>query len=607
MTTVDFKTLPELLVNAVANFGDKEGYRYFDHQQSQWVSVTWKEFHARVMRWRKAFAAMGLQRGDRVSMLLVNSLDALTFDQAALANALVPVPLHSIDTPDSSAYILSDSGSKFLVTTTRARWNAIAATTSSDISAIEQVVFTTEEEEGMTGNIPYCSAESWLEKAADFPEENLPAGPVETDLAAIIYTSGTTGRPKGVMLTHKAIMSNVLDTHDRYPLLADDVTLSYLPLSHSFERTATYYNSIICGTTLVFSRGVMSLLDDFRDARPTKMCSVPRVFEQFFTKLQVQIANSDEEEKRIAQGVLAAGWRQFARRNDIPVEGDFTEAEDQAFLDEHFEAVARPILDMFGGRLERVIIGGAALNYSVAKFFCALGINTTQGYGLTEYCPIISISHCEGNHPETVGLPIRNCEVRAGENDELQVRGPSVMSGYWNKPKETAETFTADGWLKTGDQVDLSDGGRVRIKGRIKEIVVTSTGEKISPVDLEFAIQEDHIFDQVMIVGEARPYITALVVVNDTLFTQLCEEIGVDPKADDHNNNRDLRARLVKRIRHAAKHFPQYGVPRNIYILREHWTPENGLLTPTMKMRRRQILERFADEVESLYATPSKR
>lgn len=607
MTTVDFKTLPELLVNAVANFGDKEGYRYFDHQQSQWVSVTWKEFHARVMRWRKAFAAMGLQRGDRVSMLLVNSLDALTFDQAALANALVPVPLHSIDTPDSSAYILSDSGSKFLVTTTRARWNAIAATTSSDISAIQQVVFTAEEEEGMTGDIPYCSAESWLEKAADFSEENLPAGPVETDLAAIIYTSGTTGRPKGVMLTHKAIMSNVLDTHDRYPLLADDVTLSYLPLSHSFERTATYYNSIICGTTLVFSRGVMSLLDDFRDARPTKMCSVPRVFEQFFTKLQVQIANSDEEEKRIAQGVLAAGWRQFARRNDIPVEGDFTEAGDQAFLDEHFEAVARPILDMFGGRLERVIIGGAALNYSVAKFFCALGINTTQGYGLTEYCPIISISHCEGNHPETVGLPIRNCEVRAGENDELQVRGPSVMSGYWNKPKETAETFTADGWLKTGDQVDLSDGGRVRIKGRIKEIVVTSTGEKISPVDLEFAIQEDHIFDQVMIVGEARPYITALVVVNDTLFTQLCEEIGVDPKADDHNNNRDLRARLVKRIRHAAKHFPQYGVPRNIYILREHWTPENGLLTPTMKMRRRQILERFADEVESLYATPSKR
>ena len=607
MTTVDFKTLPELLVNAVANFGDKEGYRYFDHQQSQWVSVTWKEFHARVMRWRKAFAAMGLQRGDRVSMLLVNSLDALTFDQAALANALVPVPLHSIDTPDSSAYILSDSGSKFLVTTTRARWNAIAATTSSDISALEQVVFTTEEEEGMTGNTPYCSAESWLEKAADFPEENLPAGPVETDLAAIIYTSGTTGRPKGVMLTHKAIMSNVLDTHDRYPLLADDVTLSYLPLSHSFERTATYYNSIICGTTLVFSRGVMSLLDDFRDARPTKMCSVPRVFEQFFTKLQVQIANSDEEEKRIAQGVLAAGWRQFARRNDIAIEGDFTEAEDQAFLDQHFEAVARPILDMFGGRLERVIIGGAALNYSVAKFFCALGINTTQGYGLTEYCPIISISHCEGNHPETVGLPIRNCEVRAGENDELQVRGPSVMSGYWNKPKETAETFTADGWLKTGDQVDLSDGGRVRIKGRIKEIVVTSTGEKISPVDLEFAIQEDHIFDQVMIVGEARPYITALVVVNDTLFTQLCEEVGVDPKADDYNNNRDLRARLVKRIRHAAKHFPQYGVPRNIYILREHWTPENGLLTPTMKMRRRQILERFADEVESLYATPSKR
>lgn len=607
MTPVDFKTLPELLVNAVKNFGDKEGYRYFDHQAEQWVSVTWNEFNARVLRWRKAFASMGLQRGDRVSMLLVNSLDALTFDQAALANALVPVPLHSIDTPDSSAYILADSGSKFLVTTARARWNAIAATTSSDLSNIRQVVFTAEDEEGMTGDTPYCSAKKWLDAAENFPVDQLPVGPTEDDLAAIVYTSGTTGRPKGVMLTHRAILSNVLDTHDRYPLLADDVTLSYLPLSHTFERTATYYNCIINGTTLVFSRGVMNLVDDFRDARPTKMCSVPRVFEQFFTKFQVQIAKASEEDQKIAREVLAAGWRQFARRNDIAIDGDFCAQDDQRFLDEHFESVAGPILAQFGGRLERVIIGGAALNYNVAKFFCALGINTTQGYGLTEYCPIVSISHCEGNHPETVGLPIRNCEVRAGENDELQVRGPSVMSGYWNKPKETAESFTSDGWLKTGDQVDLSDGGRVRIKGRIKEIIVTSTGEKISPVDLEFAIQEDHLFEQVMIVGEAMPYITALVVVNETLFAQLCEEVNVDPQDPNINGIRDLRARVVKRVRIAAKHFPQYGVPRNVYILREHWTPENGLLTTTMKMRRRQIHERFAKEIESLYAAPNKR
>ena len=231
-----------------------------------------------------------------------------------------------------------------------------------------------------------------------------------------------------------------------------------------------------------------------------------------------------------------------------------------------------------------------------------MGLNIRQAYGLTEYRPVVSICREVGNHPSTVGEPVARCQVRAGENDELQVYGPSMMSGYWNLPKETAHAFTEDGWLRTGDQVDLSDGGRVRIKGRIKEIIVTSTGEKISPVDLEFAIQEDHLFEQVMAVGEARPYITALVVVNPTLFDLLCQELNIDPDAADLNANRDLRARLVKRVRQAAKHFPQYGVPRNICILKQPWTVENGLLTPTMKLRRRQIAERFSREIEAMYA-----
>ena len=225
-----------------------------------------------------------------------------------------------------------------------------------------------------------------------------------------------------------------------------------------------------------------------------------------------------------------------------------------------------------------------------------------QAYGLTEYSPVISITRLVNNHLATVGEPLVRCQVRAGENNELQVLGPSMMSGYWKLPKESREALTEDGWLRTGDQVDLSDGGRVRITGRIKEIIVTSTGEKIAPVDLEFAIQEDHLFEQVIAIGEARPYITALVVVNDMRFNLLCEEVGIDPNDPGINDNRNLKAKVVKRIRMVTKHFPQYGVPRNVYILRDHWTVENGLLTPTMKLRRRQIQERFAEEIETLYA-----
>ena len=602
----DFKTLPEMLEHTLATKADKEGYRYFDYESETWRSVTWREFAHRVMCWRKAFAAMDLKRGDRVAMLLINSLDALIFDQAALANALVPVPLHAIDTPESAAYIMSDSGCRFLVTTTKARWNAIF-NSDTPVPTLEQVVFTTEEEEGTSRNTRYCGLHQWLKAGESVDETQLPEGPTEEDLAAIVYTSGTTGRPKGVMLTHRAVLSNVQDIAKQMPLTDGDLFLSYLPLSHTFERTATYYNCVAHGATLVFSRGPMRLAEDFKDIQPTVMCSVPRILEQFYGKIQAQYARLGASAQVMADRVVAAGWRDFCRQNDLPLEEDGLPEMDSVIKALYYDQVAEPVRALFGPRFKYIVSGGAALNGMVAKFFCAMGLNIRQAYGLTEYSPVISMNGMNGNHPATVGLPLARCQVRAGENEELQVYGPSMMKGYWNLPKETAESFTEDGWLRTGDQVDLSDGGRVRIKGRIKEIIVTSTGEKISPVDVEFAIQEDHLFEQVMVVGEGRPYITALVVVNDMLFRLICEEVGISPDSPALNLCRDLRAKVVKRVRMAARHFPQYCVPRNVYILRKHWTAEDGLLTPTMKLRRRQIAQRFANEIEELYDLTRKR
>ncbi len=597
-----FKTLPEMLAHTLEAMPDKEGYRYYDHAQKQWVSVTWREFGARVMHWRKAFTAAGLQRGDRVAMLLINSLDALIFDQAALANALVPVPLHSIDTPESAAYILGNSDARILVTTTKARWNAIFAT-QSELPDLERVVFTAEDETGVSGTVEYESAESFLAKGESITEADLPEGPEAEDLAALVYTSGTTGRPKGVMLSHRAIVANVQDIANEVRPGPDDRFLSYLPLSHSFERTFTYYNCLAHGATLVFSRGVMQIAEDFKDVEPTLMCTVPRVLEQFYAKIQLQVAKLGASEKFMMDCVVAAGWREFCRENDLPIEDDGLPALDGVISALYRDRFVKLVEGIFGTKFKYIISGGAALNGTVAKFFCSLGLLLRQAYGLTEYSPVISITRLGGNHLTTVGEPLTRCEARAGENNELQVRGPSMLSGYWKLPVESQKTLTEDGWLKTGDQVDLSDGGRIRITGRIKEIIVTSTGEKIPPVDLEFAIQEDHLFEQVMAIGEARPYITALVVVNPEHFSALCEEVGVDPQDPQINANRSLRAKVVKRIRAAAKHFPQYGVPRNVHILHDHWTPENGLLTPTMKLRRRQIQERFAKEIEALYAT----
>lgn len=600
------QTLTDLYNRCVRLHGQKEGFRYYDHQQERWVSVSWQEFDHLVQRWRRAFARQGLKRGDCVSMLLVNCLDAVAFDTAALANALVPVPLHSIDTPENSSYILSDSRCKFLVTSARARWNALLNASENDLSCIKQVVFTGDEDEGISGSIPYIGLNRWLEQGDTFTEE-LPEGPQKNDLAAIVYTSGTTGRPKGVMLTHDAILWNTKDTAQAIEPVADDIYLSFLPLSHTFERTATLYCSMLCGSSLAFSRGAMMISEDLKDVRPTMFCTVPRVLEQIYVKLTAAVIKQGESHVTMLRNCIAQGWRDFCSNNDLLLETNGLPALDSLYQSLYTPSYQAMVQEVFGGRVHDIICGGAALNQTVGKFFCALGINIRQGYGLTEHCPIISVSRKTGNHLATVGEPVAHCQVRCGENNELQVFGPSMMKGYLNKPKETQEAFTEDGWLRTGDQADLSDGGRIRITGRIKEIIVTSTGEKISPVDLEFAIQEDPLFEQVMAVGESRPYITALAVVNTDQFAELCAELGLDPDDPDIALNRNVRARVVKRIRNAARHFPQYGVPRNVYVLKEHWTAENGLLTSTMKMRRRQILHRFQHEIETLYETTNKR
>ena len=595
----EFTVLPEFLDRTARIYADREAYRWYEHRTNTWVTTTWREFSESVIRWRKAFAKMGLEHGTRVAMLLPNSLEALTFDQAALANGLVPVPLHAIDTAGSSCFILNDSQAEFLVTVNFARWNSLA-TCGVELPHLKQVVLTHESESGVSqDHIPYCGTEDWLATGNDV--EELPSGPKPDDLAALVYTSGTTGRPKGVMLTHKNVVSNVQQMHRYMNVDENDVYLSFLPLSHTFERTASYYMATATGASLAFSRGVGQLTDDLREVNPTIMCSVPRVFERIHNQLMELRRKMPKKKGYFFDWAQEVGWRKFCKINDIAVEHSARQCLD-VFVSGYLERkIARPIQSVFGNRIRMLFAGGAALNYSVAKFFCGMGVPLRQGYGLTESSPVISLSEETGNHPLTVGRPLPGIEARIGDNEELQVTGPQVMKGYWGRPEDTARTFTEDGWLKTGDQADMSDGGRIRIKGRIKEIIVTSVGEKVSPVDLEFAIQEDKLFDQVMVVGENRPYIAALVVVNQERWKALCKDLQLDPYDPSTMGCRQVRNALIKRIRTATKDFPRYGQPRNVAVVPESWTVENGLLTTTMKLRRRQIAERFASEIEELY------
>lgn len=599
------QTLVDFIPLRAKHIPDTVALRQFDRKSSSWVDVTYQELYERIQQWRRALVSLNLTKGSRVAILLNNSVDAVLADQAVLANGLIPVPLHAIDTPGASAFIMIDSQASCLITNKLSRWQSIAAT-GVDMPDLQNIVLTDEESDTDLGSSPSLGiwdVNAWLEQARSV--DKLPEPPVAEDLAAIVYTSGTTGRPKGVMLTHRNIVANVIETceHIAPGPHPGSVFLSFLPLSHTFERTAGYYLALGMGCTITFNRSIMLLSEDFRVVKPHVLISVPRIYETIYARINDRLNKGPKVAKWLFEACVSIGWRNFCRRNKLPVP-----SSPWAFLDPVFGPVLKKIVadkavQQFGGRLSIAIAGGAALNGRVARMFAGLGLAPIQGYGMTEASPIIAGNSLHINQPDTVGKIYKNIELRlAPETKEIQVRGPSIMKGYWNRPEDTAAVLSSDGWLSTGDVGEINDHGLLRIRGRIKEIIVTSTGEKIPPVDLELAIETDPLFEQAYVVGENRPFISLVAVLKKEEWEKLAKDLGVDPNDPASLTASVVRNAIVKRAKTAAADFPHYALPRNVVLTLEPWTIENGFLTPTLKLKRGPLSKHYATQIDAMYA-----
>ena len=542
------------LLNAQLATPERILYRQF--LEGGWRDVSAREIAAYAARWQAFLRAEGLAPGDRVALCLKNGIHWVAADQGALGLGIVVVPLYADDNPENVAWCLENSGARLLVAESSRMADALQGVAASLPRVLCLAADPGSGHDAVEAALP--------RQAAAFEATPLEDGA----LATICYTSGTAGRPKGVMLTHGNILANVSGCERLRLARSDDVFLSLLPLSHMFERTGGYYLPLAIGAKVTYARSISQLAEDLASERPTVMFAVPRVFEKFAARVDEALAKSPVK-KRLFDLVVAAGGR-AERREAGPV--------DRIVLALLRNRVAKPVLARLGGRMRFAVLGGAPLDPAIAWLFPGLGLPVLQGYGMTEASPVISVNRLEGNVPESVGMPLDNVEARVAADGELLARGPSIMKGYWNNPEASAKSLDREGWLHTGDLAEIRNG-MIFIRGRLKDVLVLSNGEKLPPQDVELAILGDGVFEQGILIGEGRPFLTFVSVTRET---------------DEKN--------LVQRANERLKAFPRYIRVRRVLTTREPWTVENGLLTPTLKVKREKVQKKFGPEIERAYA-----
>lgn len=585
-------TLSGLFRERVARSPNAIAYRQFNPDTQQWEDLSWRDMATAVARWQAALAREGLRPGDRVALLLRNCREWVMFDQAALGVGLVVIPLYTDDRPENIAYILQNAGVRVLLIGGTEHWERLEPV-REQLGFLLRILSLESIDSGTDKRLR--SLADWLPKDTQLSLLQHDAAP--DDVATIVYTSGTTGRSKGVMLSHANVLWNAYVSQKKAAVYPDDLFLSFLPLSHTFERTVGYYLPMMCGATVAYNRSIPELAEDLLKIRPTILISVPRIFERVYNKIQAGLLEKSPLARRLFTSAVDVGWRRFESQQGRGTPGLGTLA-----WPVFNKLVAAKVRARLGGRLRFAVCGGAPLSPSVGRLFIGLEIPIVQGYGLTETSPVIAANSLEDNQPASVGTPLDDVEVRVGAGDELLTRSPGVMLGYWDNPAATAAMIDADGWLHTGDRVRIDAQGHIFITGRLKEILVLANGEKVPPADMEMAITMDPWFEQVMVVGDGRPFLSALIVFNTDRWAIEAKKLGVDEQLDDALADKQVCKAVLERVAERIRSFPGHAQIRRVACYREPWSVDAGLITPTLKLRRERIIEQCKADIDKLYA-----
>lgn len=590
-------TLNQLFFDAVSNHRSLPAA--LRHKVAgQWIDISHDQLRHRVQCVSAALTELGIHPGDRVAILSENRPEWAITDYACLTSRLVDVPVYPTLPAAQAAFVIRNSGSRVVFCSTATQLDKLREV-RSEMPALEHiVVFDSDAADGDA--ISFAEFESRGAAAVDrHPEwqsEALKAEP--DDLATLIYTSGTTGEPKGVMLTHGNIASNVTASLEVLDLTPGQECLSFLPLSHIFERMVGHYTMLSAGVIINYATNFDSVAAEIIEVRPHLLASVPRLYEKIYARVQSMAVAGGSLRRSIFEWASATADKALEYR----LEGRAVPILLRLGLAVADLLVFRKLRARLGGRFEFAVSGGAPLNPAICRFFLAAGIPILEGYGLTETSPVISVNRMEKIKPGTVGPPIPGVEIRIADDGEILTRGPNLMKGYYQLPDATAEAIDTEGWFHTGDIGQIDADGYLRITDRKKDLIVTAGGKNIAPQPIEALLKTSELLSNAVLLGDRRPYPIMVLAPNFIALEKWAAHKGID-----HSDRPsfialpEVRDKLEREARRLLRNLAQFETPKKFLIVPQEFSIDGGELTPKLSVRRKVVEQKWAAEIEALY------
>jgi long-chain acyl-CoA synthetase len=596
---MEIRTLCDVFYHAV-------GFRKPDHlkykQDGVWRDISSDELKRAVEEFSMGLRALGIEKGERVAILSENRPEWAITDLACLTAGAVDAPIYATLTPAQVLYILNDSEARALVVSSPHQVRKVQEIRAQAKHLQHVILVEDVPAELKAGTITFADVRArGREALAQDPEAvRKRAAEVQPgDLATLIYTSGTTGDPKGVMLTHSNLVSNTVGSGLVTDTLGpQDVALSFLPLCHVFERMSGHYLMLLKGCTIAYAESVEQVPANMAEVRPTVMSSVPRLYEKMFARVHEKVAGDPPLRQKIFRWAVGVGRESFRHFVDRTKPGLGLRVK--AGLAD--KLVFSKIKERTGGRLRLFVSGGAPLAREIAEFFGAAGLLILEGYGLTETSPVITVNRPDAIKPGSVGLPIKDVEIKIAPDGEILTRGPHVMKGYFKKPEATAEAIDAEGWFHTGDIGLIDERGFLTITDRKKDIIVTSGGKNIAPQPIENVLKTHKLIGEIVMIGNKRNFPAALIVPNFENLEKWAKEKGLAyGSREDLIRKPEVEGLYEQTVRELTGHLAQYERIKKLALLPREFTLEAGELTPTLKVKRRVVEQKYKDVIDRLY------